>query len=196
MVESEPSLQEMVADAKNHHHTHQHHSGASRLSLSGPGAAATLAAGPPLETLEEIYNETHWNPTWTSYIMLNILGYFLELPEVVQDIVMEEILLFIPATSFFVSKGIFSQQGRVRRGTYNNGGFLLMFALVFGNIGALAITRATRGCFNATSTRVFSDKLSQETHSPDKTLKRDDHPSQHMSSETEWKLTEIRSLQS
>ena len=53
---------------------------------------------------------------------------------------MEEVLLFIPATSFFVSKGIFSATGRVRRGTYSNGGFLLVFTLLFGNLSALALT--------------------------------------------------------
>ena len=33
---------------------------------------------------------------------------------------------------------------------------------------------ATRGRFNGTSTRVFSDQLSQDKHSPYETLKRDD----------------------
>ena len=47
-----------------------------------------------------------------------------------------------------------------------------------------AETRATRGCFTVTSTRI----MSQETHSSYETLKRDDHPSQDMSSETEWQL--------
>ena len=137
LVDLEPRLQAHVASAKSAKPSAR---GASRLALAGPGGAAVVAAGPSLEVLEEIYNETHWRPTWASYVALGLLGYFLELPDTLQDILMEEVLLFIPATSFFVSKGIFSATGRVRRGTYSNGGFLLVFTLLFGNLSALALT--------------------------------------------------------
>ena len=39
---------------------------------------------------------------------------------------------------------------------------------------------ATKGCFDVTSTRVFSDQWYHKTHAPYETLKRDDHPSQDM----------------
>ena len=59
------------------------------------------------------------------------------------------------------------------------------------------LSRATKECFNGTSTRVCSDRWSQNTHSPYEDLRRDDHPSQHhMSSETEWETEpKIQSLQ-
>ena len=44
---------------------------------------------------------------------------------------------------------------------------------------------AAKGCFNVTSTRVFRDHFCQNKHSPYETLRRDDHSSQDMSSETE-----------
>ena len=34
---------------------------------------------------------------------------------------------------------------------------------------------AAKGCFNVTSTRVFSDQFCQKKHSPYETLRRDDH---------------------
>ena len=40
---------------------------------------------------------------------------------------------------------------------------------------AKAYDRATKGCFNGTSTRVLSDKVSHEKRSPYETLKKDDH---------------------
>ena len=145
LVDVEPRLLAHVAHAKHLDDRGAPKKGAAKLARArpaGPTAAqqATAAAGPSLEVLEEIYNETHWKPTLASFVMLGLLGYFLELPDTVQDIVMEEILLFIPATSFFVSKGIFTATGRVRRGTYSNGGFLLVFTLLFGNLSALALT--------------------------------------------------------
>ena len=54
-----------------------------------------------------------------------------------------------------------------------------------------AAGRATKGCFDMTSTRVFRDQRCRETRSPYETLKRDDHPSQDMSSETEWRATRL-----
>ena len=39
--------------------------------------------------------------------------------------------------------------------------------------------RATKGCFNVTSTRVFSNRWYQKTHSPYENLRRDDHPSKN-----------------
>ena len=39
--------------------------------------------------------------------------------------------------------------------------------------------RATKGCFNVTSTRVFSDLWYQKKHSPYENLRRDDHPSKN-----------------
>ena len=41
------------------------------------------------------------------------------------------------------------------------------------------LVRATKGCFDVTSTRVFSDQFSQEKHSWHETLTRDDHPSKN-----------------
>ena len=40
---------------------------------------------------------------------------------------------------------------------------------------AAVAARATQGCFNVTSTRVFSDRLYQKKHSPYENLRRDDH---------------------
>ena len=42
-----------------------------------------------------------------------------------------------------------------------------------------ATNRATKGCFNVTSTRVFSDLWYQKKHSPYENLRRDDHPSKN-----------------
>ena len=39
--------------------------------------------------------------------------------------------------------------------------------------------RATQGCFNVTSTRVFSDRTCQKKHPPFENLKRDDHSSKN-----------------
>ena len=41
--------------------------------------------------------------------------------------------------------------------------------------GAMVDARATKGCFNVTSTRVFSDRWYQQNHSPYENLRRDDH---------------------
>ena len=66
-----------------------------------------------------------------------------------------------------------------------------------GELESAAKRRATNGCFNVTSTRVFSDQWYQKQHSPYENVRRDDHPSQDMSSETEWETEpKIRSLES
>ena len=46
---------------------------------------------------------------------------------------------------------------------------------------ALAVEAAwaAKGCFNVTSTRVFSDQFCQKKHLPDENLRRDDHSSKN-----------------
>ena len=92
LVEQEPDLQAMVATARRRR-GHGHHVHAHALKHG----RAELGAVPRLEALEEIYEETHWSPTWTSWFTLQLLGYFLELPDEVQDVLMEETLLILPA---------------------------------------------------------------------------------------------------
>ena len=108
-----------------------------RRSLArGPAAAA----GPPLEVLEEIYAEDSWRPSRLNYLALGVLAYFLELPEALQDVFVEELLLLVPAGATFVCRDIFASGGTVRKGTYSNGGFMLVFALIFGNLAAFGLT--------------------------------------------------------
>ena len=69
-----------------------------------------------------------------------------------------------------------------------------------GTACAACAVRATQGCFNCTSTlECLSDHkgVKKEASTFRKTLKRDDHSSQHISCETEWNLRpKIRSLES
>ena len=46
-------------------------------------------------------------------------------------------------------------------------------------INGPALARATKGCFNVTSTRVFSDQFCQKKHSSYENLRRDDHSSKN-----------------
>ena len=103
-------------------------------------ARGPATAGPPLEVLEEIYAEDSWRPSRLNYLALGVLAYFLELPEALQDVFVEELLLLVPAGATFVCRDIFASGGTVRKGTYSNGGFMLVFALIFGNLAAFGLT--------------------------------------------------------
>ena len=66
-----------------------------------------------LEALEQIHDQERWNPSWSAWLMLNVLGVFLLLPDTMQDIVMEELLLILPAATYLVNEGVLrSTDGR------------------------------------------------------------------------------------
>ena len=79
----------------------------------GHGHALALAVDPrlSLEALEQIHDQEHWNPSWSAWLMLNVLGVFLLLPDTMQDIVMEELLLILPAATYLVNEGVLRSTG-------------------------------------------------------------------------------------
>lgn len=100
LVAREPELKALVDEARR-----------SR----GHGHALALAVDPrlSLEALEQIHDQEHWNPSWSAWLMLNVLGVFLLLPDTMQDIVMEELLLILPAATYLVNEGVLrSTDGR------------------------------------------------------------------------------------
>jgi len=129
LVAREPELKALVDEARR-----------SR----GHGHALALAVDPrlSLEALEQIHDQEHWNPSWSAWLMLNVLGVFLLLPDTMQDIVMEELLLILPAATYLVNEGVLrSTDGRRGRNSrLDNGWFLIAFTLVFGHACALLVT--------------------------------------------------------
>lgn len=98
LVAREPELKALVDEARR-----------SR----GHGHALALAVDPrlSLEALEQIHDQEHWNPSWSAWLMLNVLGVFLLLPDTMQDIVMEELLLILPAATYLVNEGVLRSTG-------------------------------------------------------------------------------------
>ena len=57
--------------------------------------------------------------------------------------------------------------------------YLLLLVVSLATTVLIVSTRAAKGCFNVTSTRVFSDQFCQKKHLPDENLRRDDHSSKN-----------------
>ncbi|KAJ8603328.1 hypothetical protein CTAYLR_009038 [Chrysophaeum taylorii] len=62
---------------------------------------------PTHDELEEIYDHTTWRPLWTSTAILGVAALFLRLPAEIQELVMEEMALFIPILAFAISTAFF-----------------------------------------------------------------------------------------
>jgi len=66
-----------------------------------------------LEDLEDIYGEMTWRPLWTTSLAFVVAQFYMFLPAALQEIALEETLLFIPVVAFGATRQLIKmQEGR------------------------------------------------------------------------------------